>query len=204
MSAAFQRRLSWLAVVAGLAIAVALFVWLVGEQAREAARGAASAVSPGPAPAAPHRGHGVPPRPRLEIPKIGVSAHVVDLGLNRDGSLEVPKDYSAVGLWTGGTQPGERGPAVLAGHVDSPTEPAVFYRLPRLRRGDRVRWFGENGVVATFVVTGSEEHPKARFPTSRVYGKTRRPELRLITCTGPADRSRRRALDNLIVFARKA
>ena len=137
---------------------------------------------------------------------------MVDLGLERDRSLEVRKDYSEVG-WKRGARPGERGPAVLAGHVDSRTAPAVFYsdhpqvelreRLRDLRRGDRVRWFGENGVTATFRATRSERHPKAQFPTERVYGKTRRSELRLITCTGPADASGRRSLDNLIASARK-
>jgi sortase (surface protein transpeptidase) len=68
-----------------------------------------------------------------------VSAHVVDLGLERDRSLEVPKDYSEVGEWKRGARLGERGPAVLAGHVDSSAAAAVFYRLRDLRRGDRVR-----------------------------------------------------------------
>ena len=198
MSAGLQRRLSWAAVIAGLAIAAALSIWLVGEQAREALGG-----PPASQWDALPRHHGRVPRPRLEIPRIGVKAHVIQLGLNRDGSLEVPKDYSEVGVWKDGPQPGEPGAAVIAGHVDTPTVPAVFYHLRKLRRGDRVRWLGDNGVVATFVVTRSEQHPKAQFPTSRVYGTTRRSELRLITCTGPADRSGRRALDNLIVYARK-
>jgi len=202
MSASLRRRLSWLAILAGVALAVGLSAWLVGEQSgsraggRAAPRGVASADDTS-------RHPGRVPRPRLEIPKIGVSAHVIELGLKRDGSLEVPHDYSEVGLWKAGPEPGERGPAVLAGHVDSMTAPAVFYRLRKLRRGDRVRWFGENGVVATFAVTRSERHPKAQFPTRRVYGTTRRRELRLVTCTGPADASGRRSLDNLIVFARR-
>ena len=198
MSAALRRRLSWLAILAGVAVAVALSVWLIGEQARLGSGGGGGDGS------YPARARGRVPRPRLEIPKIDVKAHVIDLGLERDGSLEVPKDYSEVGVWEGGPQPGERGAAVLAGHVDSRTAPAVFYELRKLRRGDRVHWFGDNGVVATFVVTRSEQHPKAQFPTKRVYGKTRHRELRLVTCTGPADPSGRRALDNLIVFARKA
>ncbi len=202
MSSALGRRLSWAAVVAGIALAIGMAVWLAAEQ--RATRGAAAPGGPGEldlgarGPAAP------PPRPRLEIPSIDVSAHAVDLGLNRDGSLEVPKKYDEVGLWKRGPEPGERGPAVIAGHVDSKTAPAVFYRLRRLRRGDRVHWKGENGVTERFVVTRSEEHPKAQFPTEEVYGKTRRAELRLITCSGPADASGRRSLDNLIVFARRA
>jgi sortase (surface protein transpeptidase) len=114
----------------------------------------------------------------------------------------VPKRYDEVGLWKRGPEPGERGPAVIAGHVDSKTAPAVFYELRKLRRGDRVRWQGENGLTERFVVTRTEEHPKAQFPTEEVYGKTRRRELRLVTCSGPADASGDRSVNNLIVFAR--
>jgi sortase (surface protein transpeptidase) len=189
-----RRRLSWAGVFVGLALAGGLSLWLVVDLDRRA-----TGSSSGYLGEAGHR----PPPPRLEIPKIGVYAHVVDLGLQRDGSLEVPKHYGEVGWWKGGPEPGQRGAAVIAGHVDTPTAPAVFFRLRKLRQGDQVRWIGENGVIATFRVTRSEHDPKASFPTSRVYGATRRPELRLITCAGPPDASGRRALDNLIVFLRK-
>lgn len=206
MSAVLRHRLSWAAVVAGVALAVGLGLWLAAEQrAGRDGRATAPPVASGDLDPGASRPSGAPPpRPRLEIPAIDVSAHSVDLGLQRDGSLEVPKNYHEVGLWKRGPKPGERGPAVIAGHVDSKTAPAVFHRLRKLRRGDRVRWDGENGVTERFKVTRIEEHPKAEFPTEDVYGKTRRRELRLITCSGPADRSGRRSLNNLIVFARRA
>ena len=200
MSTALLRRLSWFAVIAGIALAVGLALWLAGEQRRAAQLerdaewiGDAGAFDQG----------GASPKPRLVIPAIDVSAHAVNLGLKTDGTLEVPKDYSTVGLWKNGPAPGDRGPALIAGHVDSKNSPAVFFRLRKLRRGDRVRWEGDNGVTSRFVVTRTEEHPKAAFPTARVYGKTRRPELRLVTCSGPPDPSGRRSLNNLIVFARQ-
>jgi sortase (surface protein transpeptidase) len=93
---------------------------------------------------------------------------------------------------------------VIAGHVDTPTAPAVFHRLRDLRRGDRVQWEAKNGDTERFAITRTEEHPKADFPTEEVYGKTSRRELRLVTCSGPPDSSGRRSLNNLIVFARKA
>jgi sortase (surface protein transpeptidase) len=200
MSSGLRRRLGWLAVIVGIAAAVGLTVWLddqlkVGVLTQEE-------------PWFADEGEGgkrtgkLPPRPRLRIPEIDVAAHAVDLGLNPDGTLEVPKDYDEVGLWKNGPAPGERGPALIAGHVDSITAPAVFYRLRKLRPGDRIRWEGDDGRIATFKVTRTEEHPKAEFPTARVYGKTRRRELRLVTCSGPADASGRRSLNNLIVFAR--
>src|SRR5918998_1740580 len=190
MSPALQRRFSWLAVFAGIAVAIALALWLAAEQ-RRAAQSDRDAGWISEAVGFDRRG--APPKPRLVVPAINVSAHAVNLGLNPDGTLEVPKDYDEVGLWKNGPAPGERGPALIAGHVDSITAPAVFYRLRKLRPGDRIRWEGDDGRIATFKVTRTEEHPKAEFPTARVYGKTRRRELRLVTCSGPADASGRRS-----------
>ena len=205
MSTVLRRRLSWIAVAAGVALAVGLGLWLAAEQ-RTARAGGTGGTAPPAAqldPDSTKAAAAAPARPRLEIPSIDVAAHAVDLGLNRDGSLEVPKDYDEVGVWKRGPEPGERGPAVIAGHVDSKSAPAVFHRLRKLRRGDRVRWEGENGVTERFVVSRTEEHPKAEFPTEKVYKQTRRAELRLITCSGPADASGRRSVNNLIVFARR-
>ncbi|HSO55039.1 MAG TPA: sortase, partial [Actinomycetes bacterium] len=77
----------------------------------------------------------LPPSPpvRVEIPAIGVSSSLVRLGLNPDRTMEVPGDFQVAGWFTGGPQPGQLGPAVIAGHVDSRTGPAVFYRLRELR-----------------------------------------------------------------------
>jgi len=138
---------------------------------------------------------------RIEIPALGVSAPVIPLGLNPDRSLEVPEDYGDTGWWTGGPEPGERGAAVIAGHIDSKTGPAVFYRLRELERGDEIRVRRRDGTVGRFVVRGSEQHPKDRFPTERVYGRTREPTLRLVTCSGDFDARTGHYTDNTIVFA---
>jgi hypothetical protein len=138
---------------------------------------------------------------QIEIPAIGVRAPVIKLGLNRDGSLEVPRRFGDTGWWSGGSRPGEAGPAVIVGHVDSHTGPAVFYRLGKLRRGDRIRVLGRDGAATTFAVQRLEHHPKAHFPTAAVYGRTHAPALRLVTCGGGFDRSSGHYLDNTIVFA---
>ena len=95
---------------------------------------------------------------RIEIPAIGVSAPVIELGLNADKTLEVPKDDGETGWWKGGPEPGERGAAVIAGHVDSKTGPAVFYRLDELRAGDEIRVHRSDGTRARFVVARLERH----------------------------------------------
>ena len=140
---------------------------------------------------------------RLEIPAIGVHARVIPLGLNADGTLEVPTRFGDAGWWAGGPRPGERGPAVSAGHVDSRTGPAVFYRLSELRAGDRITVVRRDGSRVRFVVRRTARYPKAHFPTARVYGPTRRATLRVITCSGAFDRSSGHYLDNTVVYARR-
>jgi hypothetical protein len=137
----------------------------------------------------------------LEIPAIDVRARVIKLGLNRDRTLEVPTNVAETGWWTGGARPGERGPAIIAGHVDGNTGPAVFYNLPDLRRGNVIIVVRRDGSRARFTVQRSERYSKSRFPTARVYGMTRRPTLRLITCSGDFDRSTGHYLDNTVVYA---
>src|SRR4051794_2994586 len=138
---------------------------------------------------------------RIEIPSIGVDAVMIPLGLNRDGTLEVPEDFTQAGWWTGAARPGQPGPAIVAGHVDSYTGPAVFYRLPELRPGATIIVDRRDGTRARFTVLGSEHYPKDRFPTARVYGSTPGPTLRLITCSGTFDRSTGHYLDNTVVYA---
>jgi hypothetical protein len=131
----------------------------------------------------------------------GLSAPVVPLGLDRTGALEVPRDFAETGWWTGGARPGERGPAVVVGHVDSSSGPAVFFRLGDLPRGDAITVERVDGSRVRFRVKRSGRYPKARFPTAQVYGPTRAAALRLITCSGTFDRATGHYLDNTVVDA---
>lgn len=141
------------------------------------------------------------PPVRLDIPRIGVhSTDIVDLGFQKDGSLEVPKDPDSPGWFTPGPSPGQVGPAVIAGHVDGKAGPAVFYRLGELRPGDRVKVNRQDGATATFVINRVETFAKDAFPTREVYGTTDRAELRLITCSGQYD-DEEGYLSNTVVFA---
>jgi sortase (surface protein transpeptidase) len=138
------------------------------------------------------------------IPAIGVDAALVGLGLDKAGALEVPARFDVAGWWTGGARPGERGPAVIAGHVDSKTGPAIFYRLGALRPGDRVIVRRRDGSSVRFRVRSIARYAKRRFPTRRVYGPTRTAELRLITCSWTFDRDAGHYLDNTVVYAAAA
>jgi hypothetical protein len=141
-----------------------------------------------------------PPR-RISIPAIGVSARVIPLGLRRDRTMRTPRDFADTGWYEPGAEPGERGAAVVVGHVDSRRGPAAFYRLRRLRRGDAIRISRTDGSVVRFRVEGLERWPKAAFPTRRVFRRTRVSALRLVTCSGEFDSRTGHYVDNTIVFA---
>lgn len=138
----------------------------------------------------------------LQIPAIGVRTSLVQLGLARDGTLQVPTNFAVAGWYTLGPAPGELGPAVIAGHIDSYRGPAVFFRLARLGTGDEVRVTSQDGMVGVFRVYEVGRYPKTSFPTDRVYGDTATPELRLITCGGAFDQKARSYRDNVVVYAR--
>lgn len=141
---------------------------------------------------------------RLQIPSIGISTDLVALGLNPNGTMQVPKEWQEAGWYTRGPRPGENGPAVIAGHVDSVSGPAVFFRLHDLRAGDEVLVTRADHSVVRFVIDRLAQFPKASFPTTAVFGATPGPTLRLITCTGAFDETARSYLDNLVAFASPA
>jgi len=138
----------------------------------------------------------------VAIPSIKVMAEVDPMGLTSKGELQVPTDFGRVGWWSGGYKPGEQGPAVLEGHVDSKKGPAIFYALRRLRPGDEIEVFRDDRSTAVFVVDRLATYPKDKFPSLEVYGPTDTATLRLITCTGSFDRSLRSYQDNLVVYAK--
>ncbi|KQS60516.1 hypothetical protein ASG36_06295 [Geodermatophilus sp. Leaf369] len=140
---------------------------------------------------------------QVDIPAIEVSSSLVDLGLNSDGTLEVPVDFSRAGWFTGGNYPGDpQGPpGLIAGHVDDYTGPAVFYRLRDLAVGDEVMITRADNTVAVFTVTESQEYAKDAFPADEVYAPVGDSEIVLITCTGAFDQGARSYDDNLVVRA---
>jgi hypothetical protein len=157
-------------------------------QVRPAAAGAAVAGRP-----APPTG--------VVLPSLGVSSGLVELGLHPDGSLQVPTDAAVAGWFAGGARPGEPGPVVVVGHVDSRLGPGVFAGLSRLVAGDRVELALADGVVAAYEVTGLRQVAKDAFPSQEVYGAVAGDELRLITCGGEFDRQQRSYRDNIVVTA---
>lgn len=164
----------------------------------------AGAVAGAPVPVVAERGteRTAAPPVRVRAPAIGVDSTLVRLGTDAIGALVPPADFARAGWFAAGTAPGDVGPAVIAGHVDSTDGAAVFFRLGDLAAGDEVLVDREDGTTARFAVTSVDRYPKSDFPTEAVYGPTPRAELRLITCGGDFDRSARSYEDNVVVFAR--
>ncbi|MDT9696459.1 class F sortase [Streptomyces sp. P17] len=151
--------------------------------------------------AAPPLPYGVPDRVR--IPAIQVDAPMLAVGLDAEGWVDAPPpdDPNLAGWFTGAVSPGEKGTAVVVGHVDNSQGPAVFYGLGALKKGNRVEVARKDGKTAVFEIYGIEVFAKNNFPGDRVYGSKGTAELRVITCGGGF--SKQNGYDgNVVVFAR--
>lgn len=142
-----------------------------------------------------------PPPVSLALPTIGVESELDDLRLAADGTLNVPRDAARAGWWSQGVAPGDPGPAVIVGHVDSYDGPGIFQLLHRLQPGEEAVVRRNDGTSLTFVVDAVHQFDKEAFPNDIVYGATAEPTLRLITCGGSFDKRTRSYSDNVIVFA---
>ncbi|HET9653991.1 MAG TPA: sortase [Kineosporiaceae bacterium] len=142
----------------------------------------------------------IAPPVRLRIPSVGVDAPVEPVGLAPDGSIAAPDGWQVAGWYRGGPRPGQGGGAVVVGHVDSRSGPAVFFRLALARPGDPVFVDRADGTSARFRVTGRLQVAKDRFPAD-LYSPTLQPALLLVTCGGPFDAATGHYRDNVVVSA---
>jgi hypothetical protein len=140
---------------------------------------------------------------RIEIPVLHVSAPVMRLGLNGDGTVQVPPlaNHNLAGWYDRSVTPGQRGSSVILGHVDSYTGISVFFYIKNLRPGNEIKIVRADGATATFAVDGVQKVEKSTFPTHAIYGNVSYPSLRLITCGGPFDAGTGQYLDNIVVYS---
>jgi hypothetical protein len=137
----------------------------------------------------------------LSVPAVGIETPLTAIDLDVTGALVPPSDDALAGWYRSGPMPGDPGPAVITGHVDSVAGPAVFFRLGQVAAGDPVSVVRADGTTVRFTVTRVARYPKGDFPTAEVYAPTPGPELRLITCGGVFDRTARSYLDDVVVYA---
>ncbi len=140
----------------------------------------------------------------VSIPAIGVRTSLIDLGVTKNGTLQVPASTAVAGWYTGSPRPGAVGSAIIAGHVDSRSGPGIFFWLRTVRPGERVYVGRADGTMAVFTITSVRMYAKDQFPSAAVYGAVPDAELRLITCGGVFDRSLGSYRSNVVVFARLA
>ena len=140
----------------------------------------------------------------VDIPAIGVSSSLLSLGLNQDGTIQVPPLTSAAdeaAWYKYSATPGQRGTSVIEGHLDTDQGPAVFFRLGALRPGNHINVTLADGITAVFRVTGVREYAKSDFPAKTIYGGSGYAALHLITCGGDFDYASHHYLSSTVVFA---
>ena len=140
----------------------------------------------------------------VDIPAIGVTSRLLHLGVNADGTIQVPSLVTSAdeaAWYKYSATPGQIGASVIEGHVDSSQGPAVFFRLGALRPGDTIDVTLADGVTAIFRVTGVREYAKSHFPSKAIYGTADYAALRLITCGGVFDYATGHYLSSTVVFA---
>jgi hypothetical protein len=145
-----------------------------------------------------------PSRPkRLTIRSIKVEAPILQVGLAKDGSVDVPpvKRHNEAGWFGQGPTPGQFGPALIVGHADTSSGPSVFVNLGKLKPGQKIEVLRQDDSVAVFQINSVERFSKEKLPVKRVYGDYSRPSLRLMTCGGKWLGGRQGYRDNVVVFA---
>ncbi|MGG4488029.1 sortase domain-containing protein [Metabacillus idriensis] len=137
---------------------------------------------------------------KVEIPSINVEANIEQVGIIENGQMGVPQAINDVGWFEPGVKPGNRGSAVLAGHVDSKTGPAIFFNLKDLKQGDEIIVTDEKGTALTFIVKNQESYPRGSAPIDEIFQTVEGQNLNLITCSGTFNRSAGTHEERLVVF----
>ncbi|MFD8536028.1 class F sortase [Streptomyces rubrogriseus] len=201
--------------VTGIAWVVLLLgLWLWGREATDVREGIsrpatgdmAAAGRPPDVPLPPAHAPLDDARPqRLDVPGLDIDAPVVARGLDAEGAIEPPPfdQPGTVGWYAAGVTPGAAGTALLVGHVDTETRPAVFYRLSTLEPGQTIRVARDDDEVAEFTVDDVQVLTRDGFDAQQAYGPrdTGRSELRLITCGGTFDHTTDSYTANVVVSA---
>lgn len=121
----------------------------------------------------------------LVVPKLNISASIQQVGTDSDGRMDVPTNFEDVGWYRFGPKPGEKGSAVIAGHLDRATgAPAVFYFLSKLEIGDQIFVIDQVGITHEFKVVNKESYDFTQVPIDSVFNSTDKSRLNLITCGG--------------------
>ncbi|MGW4117791.1 class F sortase [Nocardia sp. NPDC004711] len=137
----------------------------------------------------------------FDIASIKASGSLIAVGLNADGSVQVPTDYLQAGWYQQGPAPGEQGSAVILGHVDSYKGTGVFFYLKKVKPGDMIDVKRADGKTAHFKVTDVRMYLKSQFPDQLVFGPRGGATLQVVTCGGQFDQAAKSYESNVVVFS---
>ncbi|WP_298788787.1 class F sortase [uncultured Marinococcus sp.] len=137
---------------------------------------------------------------KLLIPSIDVEANLQGVGVLDNGQMGVPDSAEGVGWFEPGVTPGEEGNAVMAGHVDSKSGPAVFFDLEDMEAGDEVQVTNEDDQELAFTVTKVVSYPRKDAPIEDIFGSSDGRHLQLITCTGTFKQAQGTHDERLVVY----
>lgn len=137
----------------------------------------------------------------FKIASINASGSLISVGLNADGSVQVPADYQQAGWYQKGPAPGEEGSAVILGHVDSYKGEGIFFELKKVKPGDMIDVARADGKTAHFKVTDVRMYLKSQFPDQTVFGARGGATLQIVTCGGDFDQAAKSYLSNVVVYS---
>ncbi|MVU76391.1 class F sortase [Nocardia sp. ET3-3] len=137
----------------------------------------------------------------FNIASIQTSGSLIAVGLNDDGSVQVPADYKQAGWYQKGPAPGEQGSAVILGHVDSYKGEGIFFTLKKVKPGDLIDVTRADGKTAHFKVTDVRMYKKSEFPDQLVFGPRGGATLQVVTCGGNFDKAAKSYESNVVVFS---
>lgn len=199
-----SRRFFKFTIVSGAAIALALVVFAITFHSNPELRvtkGPVVIVKKSPQLSLPAETvYGLPVR--LKIPTLNVDANILDMGLTGSGNMDVPSTLVDVGWYKYGPHPGDRGSAVIAGHLGV-GGPGVFVGLIKLQKGDKLVVVDDKGQTINFNVRELQTYDQASHP-SEVFNSSSGTHLNLITCTGTWMAAERTYSQRLVVFADKS
>ncbi len=144
---------------------------------------------------------GILPR-RLRIPSVGINAYVEHVGLDNQNRMDVPRSMWNVAWYKLGVEPGQRGNAVMDGHVDGPNTAAVFWTLRDIQVGGKIFIQDDKGVEKIFEVYDIGTYPYDQAPLDRIFGSSNDAQLNLITCTGTFDHQTANYDKRFVAYAR--
>ena len=162
-----------------------------------------AATTPPPVPTATPEAAELPVRLKIDTRAVKVDAAVEYVGHTENGDMGVPKAWENVAWFELGTRPGQPGNAVIAGHLDSKTGPAVFWRLGELKPGEVVSVVNDQGETTRFEVKKTAVYETEEAPLEEVFGPSDAARLNLITCDGAFDRETRTYDHRLVVYTEK-